>query len=147
MAAAFSITASVNATDSNGYSVTVAAAVTAAKTAGLYEFIARVTDGTSVYTVDSGTVEITPDVSQATAGQLQSHAEQMVPLLEAEIKARLSGTAGTAHDEYQIDGRQISKLKLPELYALLNKYRAELAREQNGGTLPPVTIRFPRVCS
>jgi hypothetical protein len=133
-------------TDGEGYSITVAAASTTLA-AGVYEFLARVAKAGEVYTVDSGAVEVLPNAATATAGQLQSHAEQMVPLLEAEIKARLSGTAGTAHNEYTIDGRAISKIPLEDLYALLNRYRAELAREQNGGRLPAVVIRFPRVCS
>lgn len=134
--------------DGEGYSVTVPAATTAPYLAGKYEFIARVSNvGLENYTVDSGVVEILPNAALAAAGALQSHAEQMVALLKSEIKARLSGTAGTAHESYTIEGRAIQKLDLDELYALLNKYRAELAREKNGGRLPPVTIRFPRVLS
>lgn len=134
-------------TDGEGYSITVLPASTDIA-AGNYEFLARVSNvGGEKYTVDSGTVEILANAATATAGQRQSHAEQMVALLQAEIKARLSGTAGTAHESYTIENRQITKLSLDELYKLLNKYRAELAREQNGGTLPSITIRFPRVCS
>jgi hypothetical protein len=129
--------------DGEGYSVTEPATSTVIA-AGVYEFLARVSNvGGEKYTVDSGVVEVAPNVATATPGTLQSHAEQMVPLLQAEIKARLSGTAGTGHDSYTIDNRQISKLSLTELYALLNKYRAELAREQNLGRLPAITIRFP----
>lgn len=134
--------------DGEGYSVTVAAATTASLATGNYEFLARVSNvGGEVYTVDSGTVEILPNAATASAGTLQSHAEKMVALLRAEIQARLSGTAGTAHESYTIDNRQITKLSLPELQALLNRYLAELAREKHGGQLPAITIRFPRVCS
>ena len=130
--------------DGEGYSITKAAADTAI-TAGVYEFLARVSNaGGEAYTVDSGAVEILPNAATATAGQLQSHAEQMVALLRAEIKARLSGTAGTAHESYTIDNRQISKLALPELYALLKRYELELSAEKNGGRLPPYRVGFSR---
>jgi hypothetical protein len=128
--------------DGVGYSITKAAADTTIA-AGVYEFLARVSNvGGEKYTVDSGAVEVLANAATATAGTLQSHAEQMVVLLRAEIKARLSGTAGTAHNDYTIEGRAISKIPLPDLYALRNKYEAELARERNGGRLPSVAIYF-----
>jgi hypothetical protein len=97
-----------------------------------------------VYTVDSGAVVIRPNAATAAAGVLESHAEKMVALLRSEIQARVTGT-GTAHNDYTIDSRQIAKIPLPELYALLNKYESALARERNGGKLPSIAIRFPGV--
>jgi hypothetical protein len=130
--------------DGDDYSVTVDATDTAALAAGNYQFLARVAKAGEVYTVDSGAVVIRPNAATATAGTLESHAEKMVALLRSEIQARVTGT-GTAHNDYTIDSRQIIKIPLPELYTLLNKYEAALARERNGGKLPSIAIRFPGV--
>ena len=131
-------------TDGEGYAVTVAAATTATLPAGNYEFLARVAKTGEVFTVDSGAVVIDANAATASAGTLQSHAEQMVALLRAEIKARLSGTAGTAHESYTIDNRQISKLSLAELRSLLKGYELELYAQRNGGRLPPYRVGFSR---
>lgn len=132
--------------DGAGFAVTVAATDTASVVAGVYQYLARVTLAGVVHTVDSGSVVILPNVATATAGTLQSHGEKMIALLKSEIQARIDGT-GTGHTGYTIDGRSIEKFSLTELYTLLNRYRAELAREQNGGQLPAIGIRFTAVGS
>jgi hypothetical protein len=132
-------------TDGEGYSITLAAATTGALAAGNYQFLARVSNvGLEAYTVDSGVVLIAPNAATAAAGALQSHAEQMVALLRAEIKARLSGTAGTGHNDYAIDGRSISKFSLAELRGMLKGYELELSAQKNGGRLPPYRVGFSR---
>jgi hypothetical protein len=132
--------------DGAGFAVTVAATDTASVVAGVYQYLARVTLAGVVHTVDSGSVVILPNVATATAGTLQSHGEKMIALLKSEIQARIDGT-GTGHTGYTIDGRSIEKFSLTELYTLHNRYRAELAREQNGGQLPAIGIRFTAVGS
>lgn len=140
--ASFSITATVGADD---FSVAVAASTTAAYTAGLYSWVARVTVSGVVYDADSGTLDLLAD--PATTGDQSSFAAQMVSNIEAELLARVTGD-GSGHDSYSIAGgggsRSLAKISVRDLQMMLAQYRAQLAMERNGGTLPPYAVRFGR---
>lgn len=135
------ITASTNVTDSNAYSVTVAAASTAAYVAGNYQFLARVTLAGVVYTVDSGVVQILPNVATASTGALQSHAEKMVALIEAAIEnnavAASSGGTGGAILSYTIADRSVTFKDDADLKRQLNDYKWQVWREKHPGQLGP----------
>jgi hypothetical protein len=135
------IVASVNADDSNGYSVTVTAATTAAYTAGLYQYLARVSLAGEVYTVDSGVVIIAPNVATAATGALQTHAEKMVALCEAAIEANAvaaaSGGTGGAIQSYTIGNRSVTFRDEADLRAQLSHYKWQVWHEKNPGKLGP----------
>ena len=95
-----------------------------------YRYSVRVTDGSETYTAEKGVLTVTPDLEESEAVDEQTHAERMVPVLESEIEARITGT-GSAHEDYMVAGRQIRKIPLTELKALLGRYRTEMRREQN----------------
>lgn len=76
--ATFSATASASGAD---HAVSVAPATTAGYTAGRYEWVARVTDGTDSYTVGKGTIQVQPKVG--TAMDTRTHARKMLDLIEA----------------------------------------------------------------
>ena len=70
------------------------------------------------------------------------------PALEA-IEATLSGRATSATAEYEIAGRRLKYIPLPELITLRDRYRMDVAREdaaaQVGNGLPDkrrVLVRF-----
>lgn len=135
------ITASVNATDSNAYSVTVAASSTAGYIAGVYQYLARVTLAGVVHTVDSGVVILLPNVATASTGALQSHAEKMVALIEAAIEANAAtaanGGTGGAITSYTIADRTVTFKDDADLRAQLSHYKWQVWREQNPGKLGP----------
>lgn len=123
------------------YAVSVAAATTASVKPGTYQWAARVSNGASTYNARSGTVEVTPDLAVAANSDQRSHTAKMVPILEAEIEARITGT-GAAHDSTSIGGISISRMSVAELRAMLSAAKATLARERHGGRLPPYAVTF-----
>ncbi len=116
--------------DGTTHTIEIPSAVTALIGAGGYTWQARVTDTSETYTAAEGVLTIEPDPETAVAGDLQSHAERMVAVLEPEIEARILGT-GSAHEDYMIAGRQIRKIPIGELKAMLGRYRSEVRRQRH----------------
>lgn len=111
---------------------------------GSYTYRGRFSNATlgASFTSRQGTVEVLPDLSLVLPGALQPYAETLLPLVEAEIKARISGD-GSSHNAYSAQGNSISKLTLEELYKVRARCLSEIQRAANGGgLLPAVTIRF-----
>jgi hypothetical protein len=127
------------------FTITVADEDTADVTAGTYTLVAYAAKDGERFEIGRWSVVVLADVSAATAGQLQSHPERMVTILEEEIEARVSGD-GSAHAGLSIGtaagGRQIEMIPLRELYQLLAQYRAQVRAERNRGRLPSIGIRF-----
>lgn len=113
-----------------------AATSTAVFPPGLYNWSARVTNGTNAYTVGSGKFRIAPDPSTAVAAQ--THAETCLGIIEAAL-VRVVALGDVT--EYEIDGVKFKKNKT-ELLALRNAYRQEvrLERGQLGMRLIPVRL-------
>ena len=77
-------TASASGSD---HLVTLAAATTAGYTAGRYDWVAAVTKGAERYQVDSGVVQILPNVATISAGyDGRSHARKMLDAIEATLE-------------------------------------------------------------
>lgn len=120
--AATRITISASA-DGDLHLVNVAASTTTGWTAGAYTWRAQVSKAGEVYTVATGTLTIRPNFTTATDGR--SHARKVLDGIEAVIEGRASSEVG----EYQIAGRSLKYIPIPELLALRDKYRAEVLRE------------------
>jgi hypothetical protein len=122
----FEITASTSGDD---YSVTVAAATTAAYASGAYSWIAWVEGGSSEkYTVDSGTLAIDADYRTGTATLAlddRSHARKVLAAIEAVIEGR----ASKDQEEYEIAGRRLKRTPIASLLKLRQFYKAEVASE------------------
>lgn len=126
-----------------GWEVTVAAALTAPLGAGVYRWLAFVTRGDERYTVDRGRLTVLADLAEAEPGDEQGDAEALLPIVEAEIRARITGT-GSAHDSYTIGTRSITKIPLSELRQLRRELKAEVSQRKGGGRLKPVGAIFAR---
>jgi hypothetical protein len=112
------------AADGSDHAVTVAAATTAAWAVGSYDWIAKVSNvGGEVYTVRSGRWEVASGFTSAT--DARTHARTMLDAIEAVLEGR----ATSAVQEYEIAGRKLRYIPLPELLVIRDKYRAEVARE------------------
>lgn len=88
------------------------------------------------YDLGSGSIVVyaNPDI---TAGDdRRTHAQKMVPLIQAEIEARFAGTAGTGHNSYDLLGRRIEKWGLDELEQLLARYENRADRDARGRPRP-----------
>lgn len=127
-----SFAASNNTSD---FTVTVAAATTATVDAGNYAWELRVTDGTSIYPVDTGEFDVVADAAVTAASDQRTFAEKNLALVETEIQARITGD-GSAHDSYTIGSRQLSKIPLADLRTMRAVFAAEVQRQRFGGRLP-----------
>lgn len=124
--------------------INVPAATTATWAAGFYAWRAQASKADEVYTVAAGQMQIAP--AFATGGMdARSDARKALDAVEAVILGR----ASSAVAEYQIAGRQLRHIPIPELLTLRDKLRADVVRENtaqalaNTGQLPGrIFVRF-----
>ena len=117
----FNVTA---AASGEAFAVGAAAAVTAAWNPGPYQWTAKVTDGTAVHTVSSGTTEIKPDLAQAGAGEFRQHADKVLAAIQAMMERR----ASKDQQSYTIGGRSLSRMTIAELIVFRDDYRRQVAQ-------------------
>lgn len=110
--------------------VNVAAASTAAYVAGKYDYRGLVTKAAEVFTVSSGRITINPAFG-AVALDARSQARKQ---LEA-VEATLEGRATSATAEYEIAGRKMKYIPIPELLQLRDRLRADVAREDSASRM------------
>lgn len=96
-------------------------------------------------TIDSGTVDVLPDITASTSPlDVRTHAQRMVDAIEATLEGRV--TSDTV--SLSIKGRSISRIPIPELLVLRDRYKAEAAREAAALGLGPrknkIYVRFSR---
>lgn len=103
--------------------VTVPAATTAAWAAGWYDWRAQAALAGEVYTVGTGRMHVLPAWGTATDGR--THAAKVLDAIES----YLENANNMAAAEYEIAGRRLKRHTLPELLALRDRYRMEVARE------------------
>lgn len=111
--------------------VSVSAATTAAYAAGSYTWMARVTKGSEVYTVDQGSLTILPNLAALSTFDGRSHAKTMVEAIEAAIEGR----ASALQLRMTINNRSIEYMGAADLIKWLSFYRAEVAKEGQAETI------------
>jgi hypothetical protein len=95
--------------DGTDHSVSIAAATTAGYKAGLYEWFARVVNGSESYTVGSGLLTVRPDPAFIGAGHdPRSHARKVFEALEAAIEGRALSASQRDMVSYAIGSRSQS---------------------------------------
>ena len=114
----FSATAS-----GSDFSVTVAAGTTTAYVAGLYDWRAQVAKAGEVFTVGSGQFTVQPSFASATDGR--SSARKSLD----QVVAYLADSNNLQAAEYEIAGRRLKRLSVPDLLALKSHLSAEVQRE------------------
>lgn len=120
----FSITATA---DGTSHAVNVAAATTAAFTAGDYTWSAQVTGGSSeAYEVDRGTFKLLPRYDAASNVDDRTHARKVLDAIEAVLEGR----ATQDQQEYTIGNRSLKRTPIADLILLRDKYRGELATQE-----------------
>lgn len=112
------------AAQGDAHLVSVPAATTAAWAPGAYDFRASVSKGADVFTVGAGRITIAPAFGAAVDARSQARRT-----LEA-IEATLEGRASSATAEYQIAGRQMRYIPVPELLTLRDRYRRDVRAEE-----------------
>lgn len=119
-AARITFTAAASGAD---HLISVPAATTAAWAPGAYTWRAQAALAADVYTVGSGTLQIEPAFGAAT--DARSHARRALANIEAYLENANNLTAAM----YEIAGRRLQRMPIPELLALRDRYVAEVARE------------------
>lgn len=110
-------------TSGTDYLVNVAASTTAGWAAGIYEWRAQVSLSGQVFTVASGSITVQPSFGSAVDGR--SHARKALTNIEAYLENSANLTAAS----YEIAGRKLQRISLPDLLTLRDKYRGEVIRE------------------
>jgi len=130
------------ATESGGeWTITIPAASTGTLGAGAYEWAAIVT-GSATYagrehTVETGRIEVLPDLEAAVQGDRQPWAEKTLAVIEAVLSGRVTSDISG----YTIGGRQVIKMPIDELVRLRTRLRAEVMAVKRGGNLTtPVEV-------
>ena len=109
--------------DGDAHLVNVPAATTATWAPGTYAWRAQASKDGEIYTAATGSIDILPAWGAAT--DARTHAAKAL----ANIEAYLENAANLAAAEYEIAGRRLKRHSLPELLALRDRYRMEVARE------------------
>ncbi len=137
-ASKITITAGASGAD---FLISVAAATTAAYTAGTYQVMGRVTKSTEIYTVFTGTIEILPNLAALTTYDGRSHAKVML----AAIEAAYEGKASTTQLEMEINGRRVRNFAPAELIQWHSHYTALVAQEADAEHLARTGINRKRI--
>lgn len=120
----------VAAADGDNFAVNVAAVTTAPYVAGTYAWAARVKQGADEYTVDTGTLEVQPDIFSGTATTASDQRTHSQIAYDA-IKAVMENRATKDQQEYTIAGRSLKRTPVADLLKLLNFYESRVNAEIN----------------
>ncbi|WP_198556044.1 hypothetical protein [Halomonas sp. MES3-P3E] len=110
--------------DGKLHTFTTAADVTASWKPGDYWYSLRVTDGTEVYEVETGTLTVDPDLAAVSEFDGRTHAERTLQAIEAVIEGR----ASKDQDSYRINNRELRRTSISQLLKLRDVYRQEVRR-------------------
>lgn len=116
------LTGSASGTD---HLIDISASTTAAYTAGWYDWVARVSDGTDSFTVGYGRIELLPDLEAASSYDNRSHARKVLDAIESVIEGRASQDADTITH----NGRSLARTPIEDLLKLRSKYKSEVDAE------------------
>lgn len=109
--------------------VAVAATVTADWAPGEYQGRGRVSLAGEVYTVAQWALQVAPSFSAAV--DARSAARRTLDAIEAVLEGR----ASSATQEYSIAGRSLKYVPIPELLTMRDRYRQDVAAEENAANL------------
>ena len=88
----------------------------------MYDFIGIVTKGSEKYVVFDGIVEVLPNPTASTAYDPRTHARRVLDLIEAAMENRIPNGL----ENYTIVGRSLSKISIPDLRLLWEKYKQDV---------------------
>lgn len=125
------------------------AETTATWQAGLYAYTLRAYIDEEVFEIETGQIEILPDLQQKTAGyDSRTHAEKVLEAIEALLEKK--ATSDQQRYVIQVDGSQRELWRFPhaDLIKLRQHYLSEVQRERarrKGVFFTSTKVRFTRV--
>lgn len=122
-AGAYSISSTA---EGDSFVLAATAAATGAYTAGDYEYFIYVSKSPDRFLVEKGSVEILADFTATTTYDPRSWARITLEALEAVIQGR----ATKDQMSYEIAGRKLEKIPIPDLIALRSKLKYEIESEK-----------------
>lgn len=105
--------------------IQAAASVTANWAPGTYSTRVQATKAGEVYTLLEAVLTVAASFGAATDGR--SQARRTLDAIEATLEGRASGDVAS----YEIAGRRLAKIPIPELLQLRDRYRMDVAREED----------------
>lgn len=109
------------------HALSVPASTSSAWAPGRYRWQAYVAKGAERITLAAGEIEIKANLAAVTTGlDTRSHAQRTLDAIEATIEGRASADV----QQYEIAGRRLSKIPLPELLELRDRYRRDVRAEK-----------------
>lgn len=137
-------TATLNAVDDGtSHKITATAATTGAWPAGQYWYTIRVTDGTDVFEIEKGTLQVLADLAAVTVDGYDGRTQAEIAL-EA-INAVLANRATVDQERYRINNRELYRTPISQLLQLRSFYAAKVRRERgmsSGGFGRAIPVRF-----
>ena len=132
-----------------GHLISLTPATTTGYTVGLYHWIVEARDGTDVYVVDEGYIEIKTDFAEQTSGyDDRSVAKKMVDAYESLFSNQMTNST-LEQLSYSIAGRSISKMSASEIRTEYLRWKRLYQQEEddlriaNGlGTRKRILTRF-----
>lgn len=114
------------------YRVEIEASATAQWTSGQYIWAAFVIGPDDKrYTIASGDLVIKPNLLLAEPGDVRTHAQRMLALIQAALEKRIPKD----QQSYEIDGQRLDRIPVERLMELRKMYRREANRERGGSPL------------
>lgn len=135
----FTIAASA---DGDAFLVNIAPATSGGLAAGDYDWRAQVSKAGEVFTIATGRTTVQPSFGAATLDG-RTTARKMLDAVEAVLENRASSDVA----EYQINGRQLKYISIPDLLKLRDRLRFDVQREEAVQGLPRSNrtyVRFGR---
>ncbi len=133
--------------DGADHLVSVAAATTAAYTAGRYDWFAHVTDGSDRYQIGTGAISIQPDLSALDTYDGRSHSRKMLAAIEALLEDQATtgqiDLVATTLNSRSLTRDKAELVKLHGRYAAAVRAEDDAQRIARGGSPAGVTqVRF-----
>lgn len=115
--------------DGETHTFRLTSATTAELAPGQYAYTIRASDGTDVFEVESGTLDVVADLKGAAEGHdTSTHAQRVL----ASIEAVIEGRASKDQQSYTINGRTLVRTPIAELMEMRKLYRKEARQERRG---------------
>lgn len=128
--------------DGTAHRIRADAATTALWSPGTYTYSVRVSNGTDLAQIESGRVEIRPDIASLSAGHdSRDHVRKVLDAIDAVLEKR----ASIDQERYTINNRELWRTPIGDLLKLRDTYRAELRRMEaakSGNLFGTVQVRF-----